>query len=143
VNERRAHVNTEEAVKQALILPFLDFLGFDIYDPREVIPEYKAGFSKIMEKIDYALLVSGKLVMFVEAKGPGEALANHDPQLAKYFNSTPEVKSAIITNGIQYRFFTDLQEPNLLGKRPFFEFDLEQFTDFRYKHLGEVPEGCL
>jgi hypothetical protein len=127
--ERRAHVGTEEAVKQALILPFLDVLGFDIYDPREVIPEYKAGWAKVAEKIDYALVVGEKVVLFVEAKGPHEVLSNYDPQLAKYFNSTPEVKFAIITNGIQYRFFTDLQEPNMLDKKPFFEFDLEHFSD--------------
>jgi predicted type IV restriction endonuclease len=129
VSERRAHVGTEEAVKQALILPFLHLLGFDVYDPREVIPEYKAGWAKVAEKIDYALLVGDKLVIFVEAKGPNEVLSNYDPQLAKYFNSTPELKFAVITNGVQYRFFTDLQEPNLLDKKPFFEFDLEQFTD--------------
>jgi hypothetical protein len=129
VSDRRTHVATEEAVKQAMILPFLHVLGFDIYDPREVIPEYKAGWAKVAEKIDYALLVGDKLVMFVEAKGPQEVLANYDPQLAKYFNSTPEVKFAVITNGVQYRFFTDLQEPNMLDKKPFFEFDLEQFSD--------------
>jgi predicted type IV restriction endonuclease len=61
VSERRAHVETEEAVKQALILPFLHLLGFDVYDPREVIPEYKAGWAKVAEKIDYALLVGDKL----------------------------------------------------------------------------------
>lgn len=129
VGERRSHVETEEAVKQALILPFLHILGFDIYDPREVIPEFKAGWAKVTEKIDYALVIGDKLVMFVEAKGPYEVLANHDPQLAKYFNSTTEIKFAIITNGVQYRFFTDLQEPNLLDKKPFFEFDLERFSD--------------
>jgi hypothetical protein len=129
VGERRAHAATEEAVKQALILPFLNLLGFDVWDPREVIPEYKAGWAKAAEKIDYALLVGDKPVVFVEAKGPNEVLSNHDPQLAKYFNSTPELKFAIITNGVQYRFFTDLQEPNILDKKPFFEFDLEQFTD--------------
>jgi predicted type IV restriction endonuclease len=128
-SERRAHVGTEEAVKQAMILPFLHVLGFDIYDPREVIPEYKAGWAKVAEKIDYALVVGEKVVLFVEAKGPHEVLANYDPQLAKYFNATPEVKFAIITNGIQYRFFTDLQEPNMLDKKPFFEFDLEHFSD--------------
>jgi hypothetical protein len=129
VLERRSFVKTEEAVKQALILPFLDLLGFDIHDPREVMPEYGAGFAKSTEKIDYALLMRGRLAMLVEAKGPHEELGHHDPQLAKYFNSTPEVKFAIITNGVQYRFFTDLERPNLLDKWPFFEADLERLTE--------------
>lgn len=129
VRERRAHVVTEEAAKQALILPFIQLLGFDVYDPREVIPEYKAGWAKATEKVDYALLLGGSLAIFVEAKGPCEVLSNYDPQLAKYFNSTPEVKFAIITNGVEYRFFTDLQEANILDKKPFFEFDTEHYTD--------------
>jgi hypothetical protein len=129
IEERRKHVATEEAVKQALILPFLSLLGFDIWNPAELIPEYKAGWAKVTEKIDYALHIHGKPVLFVEAKGPNETLGNYDAQLAKYFNSTPEVKFCIITNGVQYRFFTDLQEPNILDKKPFFEFDFESFTD--------------
>jgi hypothetical protein len=129
VMERRSLVKTEEAVKQALILPFLHLLGFDIYDPREVIPEYGAGFARATEKIDYALSVRGRLAILVEAKGPNEELGNHDPQLAKYFNSTPEVKFGIITNGVRYRFFTDLEQPNLLDKRPFFETDLERLNE--------------
>ncbi|MFN3652282.1 MAG: type I restriction endonuclease [Armatimonadota bacterium] len=129
IAERRAHVATEEATKQALILPFIALLGFDIYNPAEVIPEYRAGWAKQTEKIDYALLIAKKLAVFIEAKGPNEVLANYDPQLAKYFNSTPDVKFAIITNGVQFRFFTDLQERNILDKKPFFEFDFEDFTD--------------
>lgn len=129
IEDRRKHVATEEAVKQALILPFVSTLGFDIYNPAELIPEYKAGWAKTTEKIDYCLQIHGKPILFIEAKGPNEALVNYDAQLAKYFNSTPELKFCIITNGIEYRFFTDLQEPNLLDKKPFFEFNFEKFGD--------------
>lgn len=129
IETRREHVHTEEAAKQALILPFIALLGFDIYNPAEVIPEYKAGWAKVSEKVDYALLIAKRLSLFVEAKGINEVLVNHDPQLAKYFNSTPEVKFSIITNGVQYRFFTDLQEKNILDKKPFFEFNFGDFAD--------------
>ena len=129
IEERRKHVQTEEACKQALILPFIHLLGFDIYNPAEVIPEYRAGWAKQTEKVDYALSISSKLAIFVEAKGLNEVLVNYDPQLAKYFNSVPDVKFAIITNGTHYRFFTDLQERNILDKKPFFEFDFSDFTD--------------
>ena len=127
--ERRQYVATEEAVKVALIQPFLQVLGYDVSDPLEVIPEYGAGWSKTAEKIDYALMIGGKPVIFVEAKAVGAALPNHDAQLAKYFNATREVKFAIITDGIDYRFFSDLEEPNMLDKRPFFEFNACSFTD--------------
>lgn len=129
IEERKKHVLTEEATKQALILPFLALLGYDVYNPAELVPEFRAGWAKGAEKIDYALQISGKPVVFVEAKGPNEVLVNYDPQLAKYFNSTPEVKFAIITNGVQHRFFTDLQERNILDKKPFFEFDFSSFAE--------------
>lgn len=129
IEERRKYVATEEAVKQALILPFIALLGFDIYNPAELIPEYRAGWAKANEKVDYCVQIHGRPVVFFEAKGPNESLVNYDAQLAKYFNSTPEIKFAIITNGVQYRFFTDLQEPNILDKKPFFEFDFSGFTD--------------
>jgi hypothetical protein len=129
IEERKKHVATEEAVKQALILPFISLLGFDIYNPAELIPEYKAGWAKVNEKVDYCVQLHGRPVIFFEAKGPNEALASYDAQLSKYFNSTPEIKFAIITNGVEYRFFTDLQEPNILDKKPFFEFDFSSFTD--------------
>jgi predicted type IV restriction endonuclease len=129
IEERRKHVATEEAVKQALILPFIGLLGFDIYNPAELIPEYKAGWAKVTEKVDYCVQIHGKPILFFEAKGPSEMLVSYDAQLAKYFNSTPEIKFAIITNGVEYRFFTDLQEPNILDKKPFFEFDFSSFTD--------------
>lgn len=119
IGERRRHIKTEEAVKQALILPFLSLLEYDVYNPSELVPEYKAGWVKGAEKVDYAVCIAGKLAMLIEAKGPDEVLSNYDAQLAKYFNSTPEVKFALITNGIHYKFFTDLQEKNILDKQPF------------------------
>ncbi|MBC8143079.1 MAG: hypothetical protein H7Y38_16765, partial [Armatimonadetes bacterium] len=72
IAERRKHVATEEAAKQALILPFLAVLGFDIYNPAELVPEYKAGWAKVTEKIDYAIQLHGHPVLFIEAKGIGE-----------------------------------------------------------------------
>ena len=127
--ERRKHVTTEEAAKMSLVVPLLQVLGFDASDPLEVVPEFGAEWTKPAEKIDYALMLGDKPAIFIEAKAPETALANHDAQLAKYFNSTPEVKFAVITNGIQYRFFSDLEERNILDKKPFFEFDACNFTD--------------
>lgn len=127
---RQAHCKgNEEATKHSLILPFFDLLGFDIYDPAELVPEYKAGFASSKEKIDYAIFLKGQPVLFVEAKAVGEKLENYDAQLAKYFNATPGLKLAVITNGTRYKFFTDLKEPNLLDKEPFFEFQLESITE--------------
>jgi hypothetical protein len=130
VANRHAHCKgNEEATKHALILPFFQMLGYDIYDPSELVPEYKAGFASNKEKIDYAIFLKGQPVLFVEAKAVGEKLENYDAQLAKYFNSAPTLKLAVITNGLHYKFFTDLKEPNLLDTEPFFEFTLDSISE--------------
>jgi hypothetical protein len=112
---------TEETTKQALILPMLDILGFNAYDPTRVKAEHKADFkgAKNGEKVDYALFCQNRLVMLLEAKSYAQNLPNHDAQLARYFNSSVGVSVAIITNGREWRFFTDLSNKNVMDDEPF------------------------
>lgn len=126
VLERKQHCKgNEEATKHSLILPFFQMLGFDIYNPSVLRPEYKAGFASNKEKIDYAIFQNDVPALFIEAKAYGEKLENYDAQLAKYFNSTTNLKLAVITDGVRYKFFTDLKEPNIIDIDPFLEFDFE------------------
>jgi hypothetical protein len=134
IKKRQAHVKGEEATKQALVLPFLQLLGFDVYDPTEVKPEYIADFAKKkssgqFEKIDYAITLKGEPAIFVECKAVDVAVEDHDGQLARYFNSTPSVKLGILTNGIQYRLFTDLRNQNIMDATPFLEFNILRVTE--------------
>lgn len=121
VNKVAQHCTTEETTKQALILPMLDILGFSPFDPTRVKAEYNADFpgAKVSERVDYALFCDGIPVMFIEAKSNKEKLDNHCPQLARYFNATPEVTIGAITNGEEWRFFTDLDSKNIMDKEPF------------------------
>jgi hypothetical protein len=133
VRKRQAFIKGEEATKQALILPFLQALGYDIYDPTETQPEYVADFAKkrggVMEKVDYALHLKGQPALFIECKATDAAPEDHDGQLARYFNATPSVRIAVVTNGLRYRFFTDLQSPNVMDASPFMEFNILSFTE--------------
>ncbi|WP_342375392.1 type I restriction endonuclease [Myxococcus stipitatus] len=133
VRKRQAFIKGEEATKQALILPFIQALGYDIYDPTETQPEYVADFAKkrggVMEKVDYALHLKGQPSLFIECKAADAAPEDHDGQLARYFNATPSVRLGIVTNGTRYRFFTDLQSPNVMDTTPFLEFNVLAFTD--------------
>lgn len=133
VRKRQAFIKGEEATKQALILPFLQVLGYDIYDPTETQPEYVADFAKkrggVMEKVDYALHLKGQPALFIECKAADATPEDHDGQLARYFNATPSVRIGVVTNGIRYRFFTDLQSPNVMDASPFMEFNVLAFTD--------------
>lgn len=126
-----AHCATEETTKQALILPMLDILGFSPFDPTKVKAEYSADLNGIKagERVDYALFVDGSPVMFIEAKSCKERLSNHASQLARYFNATPEVKISAITNGIEWRFFTDLNTANVMDSSPFFTVNMTSLKD--------------
>lgn len=117
--------STEETTKQALILPLLDILGFNPYDPSKVLAEYAADMPgvKASERVDYALYCNDHPIMFIEAKPYKEKLNNHAPQLARYFNCTLGVTIAAITNGREWRFFTDLMNTNIMDERPFLTID--------------------
>ncbi len=114
----------EEATKQALVLPMLDALGYDIWNPTEVCPEFEADFAikKLgqKEKVDIAIVVDGTPRAFIEVKPLDCVLDDHQGQLARYFNGIPSVSLAVLTNGAEYRFYTDTGEPNLLDPNPFF-----------------------
>ncbi len=147
VKKRMVNVRGEEATKQALVLPFLQVLGYDVYDPTVVQPEYVSDFAKKRangpaEKVDYALHAGGQPVIFIEVKAADAPLVNHDPQLARYFNATPAVKLAIICDGIRYRFFTDLKQPNVMDGDPFFEFNLLKFSDRDVENLSCYAYGA-
>jgi predicted type IV restriction endonuclease len=113
----------EEATKQALVLPLLDALGYDIWNPGEVCPEYDADFAVKKqgqkERVDLAVLLNDVPRVYFEVKAIDTALDGHEGQLARYFNSTKTVSLAVLTNGVEYRFFTDSGEPNILDGRPF------------------------
>lgn len=116
-----SHCISEETTKQALILPFLDILGFTSYDPTKVLAEYYADFTgaKNQERVDYALFCHGQPVMFIEAKAYTEKPGNHSPQLSRYFNAMPDVTVGAITNGRVWKFFTDLDNKNVMDVAPF------------------------
>lgn len=133
------HCSTEETTKQALILPLLDILGFSPYDPTKVKAEYGADFpgAKNGERVDYALFCHDVPVMFIEAKSYSEDLSNHSPQLARYFNATPEVAVAAITNGREWRFFTDLKDKNIMDDTPFLRINFENVDDTKITQLSQ------
>ena len=118
---------TEEATKTSLILPFIQLLGFDIFNPTEVVPEYQAEAGvKKDQRVDYALQKNNKPIILIEAKSYSTELGpEHEDQLRRYF---PFVKSAsigILTNGHKYKFFTDLEARNMMDEKPYMEFDIE------------------
>ena len=121
-------LTNEEATKNALIMPVINALGYNVFDPTEVLPEFTADIgTKKGEKVDYAINVAGVPMMLVECKSATSALKfEHASQLFRYFGVT-DARFAILTNGVDYWFYTDLDNANRMDKVPFFEFNLRDY----------------
>ena len=119
------HLETEEATKHALVMPFIQALGYNVFDSREIVPEFTADVgAKKGEKVDYALLHDGKPTILFECKIVNDELEIESvSQLFRYFTMT-EARIGVLTNGIVYKFFSDLDESNKMDQRPFLEIDL-------------------
>lgn len=131
-------IQTEEATKNAMVMPFINILGYNPFDPLEVTPELTADVgTKKGEKVDYAILKDGKPILIFECKKAGGDLnIKHAGQLFRYFHVT-ETRFGVLTNGLIYRFFTDLEQPNKMDEKPFFEFNI---LDFKEKDVEELKK---
>ena len=130
------HTQTEEATKTAFVMPFINALGYNVFDPTEVIPEYTADVgTKKGERVDYAIMKDGRPVMVFECKHAASELTDeHASQLYRYFTTT-DTRFGVLTNGVVYRFFSDLDERNRMDERPFFEFNILNFTPHTVEEL--------
>ena len=138
---RAEAVQTEEATKTALILPFLRVLGYDTSDPREVVPEFTADFgTKKGQRVDYAIFKDGKPIMLVECKAAGANLdQEHASQLFQYFAAT-DARFGVLTNGVVYRFYSDLDQKNKMDTKPFFELNMLGIDDVLVQELQKFTK---
>jgi len=124
VEKLKSQIQTEEATKNAFIMPFIQTLGYDVFNPLEVVPEFLTDFgAPNSEKVDYAIIKDGQPIIIIECKWYGEKLEKHYTQLHKYFHLT-NARFAILTNGIDYNFYTDLEIANKMDEKPFISFDI-------------------
>lgn len=143
VGRVKENIQTEEATKTSLIMPLIQSLGYDVFNPEEFIPEFIADVGiKKGEKIDYAIMENGNPVILIEAKCVHEQLLKHDSQLYRYFGTT-KAKFAILTNGIEYKFFTDLEEPNKMDEKPFFVFNLLELRDNQIMEIAKFRKNVF
>lgn len=144
VRDHREVLLTEEAAKTALVMPFLSALGYDVFDPHEVVPEYTCDVAtKKGEKVDYAICRDGEVAMLVECKPATSALnLNHAGQLFRYFSVT-NAKFAILTNGCEYQIFSDLVAPNRMDDRPFFSFSLTDLSKADVRTLSKFHKSSF
>jgi hypothetical protein len=137
-------IQTEEATKNSMIMPFIQILGYNVFDPFEVTPELIADVGmKKGEKIDYAILRDGKPIILFECKKAGAELnINHAAQLFRYFHVTA-ARFGVLTNGLVYKFFTDLEQPNKMDEKPFFEFNILEFKERDIEELKKFAKTAF
>jgi len=140
-----ATILTEEATKNAFVMPFLHtVLGYDVFNPAEVVPEFTADVGiKKGEKIDYAIMKNGEVSILIECKRCCDTLSRkHSSQLYRYFSVT-NAKIAILTNGIQYQFYTDIDSPNKMDEAPFLEFDFANVDEYSVPELKKMAKDSF
>lgn len=142
IGKLKDQVNTEEATKNAFIMPFIKELGYDVFNPFEVTPELVADVGiKQSEKIDYAIMQNGEPIILIECKHHAAPLnVNNASQLFRYFHTT-KAKFSILTNGIEYKFYTDLVETNKMDEKPFFAFNITDMKDSQIEELKKFHKA--
>ena len=136
IEKHKDVIQTEEATKTAFVMPFINLLGYDVFNPTEVMPEFTADIgTRQGEKVDYAIFKGDEVIMIIECKKYGTDLSNaHTTQLYRYFSVT-HAPIAVLTDGALYRFYTDLERSNIMDTKPFLEFNL---LDIQYPLVNEL-----
>lgn len=141
VSDLKEQICTEEATKNAFIMPFIQMLGYDVFNPTEVIPEMDCDLVKKKgEKIDYAIMKDGEPIMLIECKHWKQDLSLHSTQLQRYFVAS-KAKFGVLTNGIIYRFYTDLAKANIMDTTPFLEINMEELKDTAVEELKKFHKS--
>lgn len=141
VDKLKEQIHTEESTKHAFVLPFIDLLGYDTFNPTEVVPEFTADIGlKKGEKVDYAIFQDEKPIIIIECKNWKEELNTHSSQLLRYFHAT-KTRFALLTNGIQYRFYTDLEAVNKMDEKPFLEFDITKLKEHTINEISKFHKS--
>lgn len=145
IAKQKDAISTEEGTKNAFIMPMIAALGYDIFNPFEVVPEMDCDLIKKKgEKIDYAIMKDDQPILLIECKHCKQNLDLHDTQLQKYFVAS-KARFGVLTNGIEYRFYTDLDKTNIMDEKPFLvvnmldlsEVDIEQLKKFHKSYYNE------
>ena len=125
-------------------MPFIQALGYNVFDPTEVVPEFTADIgTKRGEKVDYAIMQDGKPIILIEAKSATSDLnGEHASQLFRYFSVT-EARIGILTNGLQYRFHSDLEKPNHMDEKPFLIVDILNFDTRPVSQLKKFSKAAF
>lgn len=144
IAKQKDNISTEEATKTSFIMPMIAALGYDVFNPFEVVPEMDCDLTKRGDKIDYAIMKDNTPILLIECKHCKQNLNLHSTQLAKYYAAS-NARFGVLTNGIEYRFYADLEKQNIMDEKPFLvvnmldlsDVDIEQLKKFHKSYYNE------
>ena len=144
IAKQKDNITTEEATKTSFIMPMMAALGYDVFNPFEVVPEMDCDLTKRGDKIDYVIMKDNAPILLIECKHCKQNLDPHSTQLAKYYAAS-NARFGVLTNGIEYRFFADLEKQNIMDENPFLvvnmldisDADIEQLKKFHKSYYNE------
>ncbi len=144
IDKQKDNIATEEATKTSFIMPMIAALGYDVFNPFEVVPEMDCDLTKRGDKIDYAIMKDDTPILLIECKHCKQNLDLHSTQLAKYYAAS-NARFGVLTNGIEYRFYADLEKQNIMDEKPFLavnmldlsDTDIEQLKKFHKSYYNE------
>lgn len=140
VDVLKDQINTEEATKNAFVMPFIQILGYDIFNPIEVIPEFICDIgTKKGEKVDYVIKRDDEPILIIECKHWKESADAHNSQLHRYYHVS-KARFGVLTNGHVYNFYADLEKPNIMDEKPFYTLDLSNLKDSNLKILEKFTK---
>lgn len=140
IKKQKEAVLTEEATKTAFIMPMINALGYDIFNPLEVVPEMDCDIAKKGDKIDYAIMKDGEPILLIECKHWAQKLDLHSTQLAKYYVAS-NARFGVLTNGIEYRFYADLDKANIMDENPFLVINLLDLSDIDVQQMKKFHKS--
>lgn len=140
IAKQKDNIATEEATKTSFIMPMISALGYDVFNPFEVVPEMDCDLTKRGDKIDYAIMKDNTPILLIECKHCKQNLDLHSTQLAKYYAAS-NARFGVLTNGVEYRFYADLEKQNIMDEKPFLVVDMLNLTDAEIEQLKKFHKS--
>lgn len=141
IKKQKDAIQTEEATKNAFIMPIITALGYDVFNPFEVVPEMDCDLTRKGDKIDYAIKKDGRTIILIECKHCKQNLDLHNTQLSKYYAAS-NARFGVLTNGIEYRFYADLDKTNIMDEKPFLVVNMLELSDADIEEMKKFHKSC-
>lgn len=140
IKKQKDAIQTEEGTKNAFIMPMIAALEYDIFNPFEVVPEMDCDLTKKGDKLDYAIMKDERAILLIECKHCKQNLNLHSTQLSKYYAAS-NARFGVLTNGVEYRFYTDLDKMNIMDEKPFLVINLLDLSDTDIEQLRKFSKS--